>query len=847
MSEGYFSCNYCGRILGDYSENADQGHCEICERTICFDCLINKEIIPLELWHETSVKPFQLGMSSDYRPAIGWEFCPTCTGTRLPKHDRAFDEVIELAARLGGTCLDPKRGYLQQKLAETTAWAVANARDTHVSAFTPKLPAAVISRLVRDQFYGFRQSDFLNCALARAVKDRDRELLLALFDIPTLDIDDNNLVAWVAQQAKSGIRFSHLCGNEPVDRELLLIQSCAVACVDLTQWLLEQGVEPNLCRVVSKRSLSPLAATLGGVPEGDFDARASLCDLLVRRGADPMRNLGPLQEFLGRLSCWSPADRAAFEKLARSLAPALEAILDDPSAEDRIHRRAIQLLAVTHVLSKKAVSRLLRLLKQGQHEVEMVEALGQCQCSDTRVIKSLIKYLASDDQDLQVCSAEALEQIGVNGALAIPALKRAARHDNCCVRRAAVQALGKVGVGDSSVMDWLIRRLNDDESSIAQDASIALGWLGKSDRAVVSRLIELVRSEEQSDQVRDAAAKAIIAAGPLELEYIDRLFALTQPQGVDEWSSCGHAIKAIGGLAASNESILQRLVATINNAAPSDLSVCTEVGTAAQALGYAGRIAVPICRELLSNPNPQVRQLALLSLLRVEETMLPEDLVPLVVQVTIDTVSGWGPSVLSKCGPRGFAAIESLLANTNPQVRLIATQVPILGDEMWAPIMRILLQATRDEDPTVRRAAAEGLFSESLPAAALAELTRLVRDEDFETRCWATAALGEKDSHRASHPDIVPALIEALSDPSSTDDEESDFFGRTVSSLAAESLGNLGELARDAIPTLHKLANCAVNERTRDKAVEAIKKIQAALESNGNDEDDAESPASDQG
>lgn len=98
----------------------------------------------------------------------------------------------------------------------------------------------------------------------------------------------------------------------------------------------------------------------------------------------------------------------------------------------------------------------------------------------------------------------------------------------------------------------------------------------------------------------------------------------------------------------------------------------------------------------------------------------------------------------------------------------------------------LLMAATRDQDATVREAAAQaiGLMGvEFLP-----QLIQLLHHEDKYVRRHAVWAIGKQGAAARS---AIPALCEALRDVDP----------RTASG-AAQSLGNMGEDAADAVPDL---------------------------------------------
>jgi hypothetical protein len=362
----------------------------------------------------------------------------------------------------------------------------------------------------------------------------------------------------------------------------------------------------------------------------------------------------------------------------------------------------------------------------------------------------------------------------------------------------------------------------------------AIGRIAKHSFGLLGELMEMLRSDD--DRLRSAASSAIVVAGPLKSEHVDCLFAFTQAPSTQGFSEVWGTI---GGLAASDDSILERLVIALGDKAPSDVWANEGARGAALALGGAGQIAIPAIRRIVSGDNRVAKRLALFALtcIPAEELPLPEDLLPLVVEATVhEAIEGgteFGPGAIARFGNRGLVAIESFLTHSDPRVRRFATLTCVESEEYLLRILRIRLRATHDQDATVRRAAAEELallrIQWMVPAVVLAELSRLVRDEDVLTRCWAIDGLGNRDSDCAVLPEVVAALVGALQDNATTDDEESEFFGMTVSLLAARALGNLGELARDAIPALQQLARETDDEQTGEEAIGAIEKIQESV------------------
>jgi hypothetical protein len=126
-------------------------------------------------------------------------------------------------------------------------------------------------------------------------------------------------------------------------------------------------------------------------------------------------------------------------------------------------------------------------------------------------------------------------------------------------------------------------------------------------------------------------------------------------------------------------------------------------------------------------------------------------------------------------------------------------------------VIGALKKALKDKSTAVRKAAAYALATINLVTKdAVPALKKALKDNDEWVRSYAASALGN-----AGHPSAVPALIKALKkDPS----------GR-VRASAAGALGEIGPAAKAAVPALIDALKKYDDKETREEAIVALGNI----------------------
>jgi HEAT repeat protein len=126
-----------------------------------------------------------------------------------------------------------------------------------------------------------------------------------------------------------------------------------------------------------------------------------------------------------------------------------------------------------------------------------------------------------------------------------------------------------------------------------------------------------------------------------------------------------------------------------------------------------------------------------------------------------------------------------------------------------AQLVGVLIDATKDSDWLVRKSAVDSLGAVGSKAKRAVPALLELLDSEMD-RPAVFPALRAID---AAEPEAIPILIERLKSPTPF-----------VQFFAADFLGKLGPIAKDAIPELTKLTSHD-NPRVRDNAQAALKKI----------------------
>ena len=213
----------------------------------------------------------------------------------------------------------------------------------------------------------------------------------------------------------------------------------------------------------------------------------------------------PLPDLMTNTRHKSPAIRLGAVKalgklgwLARDALPALTTALDDPDA--KVREAAAQAVGQ---LGPDAVPTLAGMLTHRDKYVRRnaVWGLGKLGPLARAVLPDLCRALQDEDPRTASGAAQALGNMGADGADAVPALAEAMRGTNIVLCRLASKALSQIG---RPALPTLITHLRHHDPFVRGEAAVALGWMGLAAGPAVMYLIEVM--EALPGAARPAAA-----------------------------------------------------------------------------------------------------------------------------------------------------------------------------------------------------------------------------------------------------------------------------------------------------------------------------------------------------
>jgi HEAT repeat protein len=237
-------------------------------------------------------------------------------------------------------------------------------------------------------------------------------------------------------------------------------------------------------------------------------------------------------------------------------------------------------------------------------------------------------------------------------------------------------------------------------------------------------------------------------------------------------------------------------------------------------LSFIPSSLLPRLARLLDDEDPEVRELALLSLEGLDgewqDAVAPvvarlSDISPRVRLAAADRLARW-----DRREADAFPVALALATATDGDPGLRESAVLVLGrlpDDPKGRGLAVIVEALTDESRSMRSAAVLSLrWVRELPEEALPLLIEALADPDDEVRLEAAWALGV---HGVQVDGVVRALVDLLGSEN-----------WSVPCNAATALGEIGPPARGAVPALAKLQT-AESEFLREVATKALKAIRA--------------------
>jgi HEAT repeat protein len=530
---------------------------------------------------------------------------------------------------------------------------------------------------------------------------------------------------------------------------------------------------------------------------------------------------------------------SSLEGDAGELVPLLTARLEDPDAEVK---KAAE-VALFNLPAEATVAALIDVLSVGSAAaVEgAASALGRIGARARAAIPSLVEALArAEELDERSPLPEAIARFGLEaagpmvdalagaevtpagarglaqglaavGPDAVPLLAGALRHEAAPVRSGAAAALGGIGAASASAVEPLSRALGDPDPAVRASAARALGRIGEASRPAAPALSAVL--DDPASAVRAGAVFALARIGLAPGDLVPALVRALEDADPGVRRDAAGSLAALGAAAAPAAAAL---AARLEDA---DSGVRAGAASALAGLEEGAAGAVGALTRAAGDPDPAVRLAAVQALGRVgtravsaapalaallEETLGAEDHGALAAALV---------SALADMGPAAGTAVPALLeALERGGAELREASVEALGSLVRDPKMLVpaLVRIVKDdESSSVRRAAVSALGDVGPEAEDAIPVLLSLLDREYERR-------GAYDAVRRIGPRSVDLLLELLEHPQ-----------RFVRALACERLGELGADARRALPRLEELKRDDRDDRVRERAAEAIRRLRA--------------------
>ena len=345
----------------------------------------------------------------------------------------------------------------------------------------------------------------------------------------------------------------------------------------------------------------------------------------------------------------------------------------------------------------------------------IAKALEDIGPQDKIEIPALIKSLKDENKWVRANVANALQAIGPVAKDAVPALTKALQDEMLEVRKNAIEALEAMGSHAKIAIPMLIKMLKSKNRVISQNAAFALIAIDQEEKAAVPMLIKALNNEDSN--VRDKASKILENLNP-ETKVPALIKALMDNELKDR-----------------NNAIL-----VLEN------------------IGPEAKEAVPILLNVLKDENKIISQNAAFALAAIGQD----------TKTVIPTL------------------IEALKNGETVVRKNAAKALGIIGSNAKAAVF-VLINALKDEDIDISQNAAFALIAiDQEEKAAVPMLIKALNNEDLDVRDKASKILENLKPETK-----VPALIKALMNNELED--------RNNAILILE---NIGPEAKEAVPIL---------------------------------------------
>lgn len=466
-----------------------------------------------------------------------------------------------------------------------------------------------------------------------------------------------------------------------------------------------------------------------GLDSSDKKVRINTASLMVTMGFDPKQSVpilvAALKEKDLALRMQAAHALAQSGREAKTVLPTLIEGLKDASIG--VRGQAIQALTFLREQAKEAVHALVDVLDNDSEVSLKQQALGALQNigGDPKVVvPALEKHMKSenaslrlsivqtawrygqgglkllivalDDKDNNVRQQAVWSMQNVQGDLksALPSVLPLLKHKDTNVRHGVVQLMGRMG---EDAIPHLIDVLRDEANWIRWTAVNSLSNHKASHKKVIPVLVEMAQ-KEKSEEVRTFAVHALMRFGP---ESIPTLIDLLKT--VTDVNVRASVIQNLGSHHAHAKAVLPHLLDALKDTTP---QVRWSAASALGNLGLHAKSAIPTLRDLLKDENQSVRAHALYALCNMQLDGLPGLIDAL--SLKDDNLRLTAMQHMQRHGAKAKDAVPGLieaLKSTQTNVRwTAASTLGTIGPDAQAAI-GALTDALMDTDPNVRQQA----------------------------------------------------------------------------------------------------------------------------------------------
>ena len=528
------------------------------------------------------------------------------------------------------------------------------------------------------------------------------------------------------------------------------------------------------CGAAVRTAEAPIAELIGALKSSNEPARLQAIDQLGARGEKAAEAVAPLVELLKDSSALVRAHAAcSLGEIGQPAKPAVAALAELlKDADETVRRQAVKAVMSIRPGPQVTVPLCIKLLEDSDPGVRM-RILSAIAEAGPKAVPGLVAALQNDQAAYWACLV--LREIGVDAKDAVPALVEKLQDPRPEIRREAILALAAMDEAASAAAGQIAAALSDRHTCPA--ATYALGRIGRIPADAEAQIRANVQSGDKMLSTTSLWALARVHPEDKQLRRQATEQLIERLKDPDPFVRVA-AARALAALPPAPE-----ITAPIWQQALQDADETT-VHHALDALAALGAPAVPRLIDALKYPNVRIHVVYVLGQIGPAAAPATEALAKLIGDSNPE-VAQEAVLALAKIGPGAKAAVPGLAA-------LLQS-----GDESNAHAAAYALGKIGPE-----AAAAEAALSSALNSAdaSLALVS-----------AWALTQIRPASAELAAQ--TVPVLISGLSAPLPA-----------ARQGAAEALGRLGPLAKDATAALRQ-ASGDQEQAVREAASEALKSI----------------------